>query len=178
MDVHKIDQSLIVTLAWHLWMCLQPSLRGSLASQIPLDMLSALTSRMKGVPGTTQSMGYSLHALVSGALPWTAELAWHSTFWTGSKRLRMLRTTVVAPLASVRKYCMQKQRQTVLHQNMLQDCMHQQNMHHSCKQLLSGGSYVCNAHMLCSGCGSRAWVPKRWSRTIEHIELVPCVTTF
>ena len=78
---------------------------------------------MKGVPGTTQSMGYSLHARVSGALLWTAELAWHSTFLTGSKRLHMLRTTVVAPLASVRKYCMHKENQIVLHQMTLHDCM-------------------------------------------------------
>ena len=76
---------------------------------------------MKGVPGTAQSMGYSLHALVSGALLWTAELAWHSTFLTGSRRLRTLKTTVVAPLASVRKYCMQKKRHFVLHQKTLHD---------------------------------------------------------
>ena len=97
---------------------LQPSLRVSLALQTLLDMLSVLTSPTREAPKTAQSMGYSLHALVSGAPLWTVELAWHSTFLTGSRHLHMLRTTVVAPLASVRKYCMREERQIMLHQNM------------------------------------------------------------
>lgn len=89
-----------------LLLILQPSLRVSLASQMPLDTLSVLTSPMSGATKTAQSMAYSLLDPASGGPRWTAELAWHSTFLTGSRRLHTLRTTVVAPLASVRKYCM------------------------------------------------------------------------
>lgn len=85
---------------------LQPSSRVNLASQMPLDTLSVLTSPMSEATKTAQSMAYSLLDPAPGEPPWTAELAWHSTFLTGSRHLHMLRTTVVAPLASVRKYCM------------------------------------------------------------------------
>lgn len=42
----------------------------------------------------------------------------------------MLRTTVVAPLASVRKYCVLQQRQIMLHQNVVHDNVLCENVPH------------------------------------------------